>query len=177
MIRQALSLAVVVAAALAACGCGDLLSLHPLYTAEDRILDPALEGRWENEDYRMTVTRDGPAYLVKHEPRSGPSEVQEYEMRLVDLGGVRMADIILTGGELGHMFVRVRVSDGELRFAFLDSDWLRGRIKHEDVAVARGNTMAVLVARTPALRREVQKYANVAEAYDEELVYKRAPTK
>ncbi len=177
MIRQALSLSVVVAAALVACGCGDLLSLHPLYTEQDRILDPALEGRWENADDRMKVMRDGFAYLVTHEPRSGPSEVQEFEVRLVDLGGVRMADIILTGGQLGHMFIRVRVSDSELRFAFLDSEWLRGRIRHEDVTVARGNTMAVLVARTPALRREVRKYAAVPEAYGEELVYKRASTK
>jgi hypothetical protein len=155
------------------CGCGDLLSLHPLYTAQDRVLDPALEGRWENADNLLTVTRDGIAYQVTLQPKTSPSQPQEFEVRLLDLGGVRMADIIPTDGMLGHMFLRVRVAGGELRFAFLDSAWLRQRIGYEDVHVAKGNTQAVLIARTPELRKQVKKYVAAAQAYDDELVYRR----
>jgi len=160
-------------AALLACGCGDLLSLHPLYTGQDRVLDPALEGRWENADNLLTVTRDGIAYQVTLKPKTSPSQPQEFEMRLLDLGGVRMADIIPTDGMLGHMFLRVYVAGDELRFAFLDSAWLRQRIRHEEVQVAKGNTQAVLIARTPELRKQVKKYVAVAQAYDDELVYRR----
>jgi hypothetical protein len=166
-------LAVSLLAALLACGCGDLLSLHPLYTGQDRVLDQALEGRWENDDNLLTVTRDGIAYDVTLKPKSSPSQPQEFEMRLLDLGGVRMADIIPTDGMLGHMFLRVRVAGGELRFSFLDSAWLRERIRHEAVHVAKGNTQAVLIARTPELRKQVMKYVAVAQAYGDELVYRR----
>jgi hypothetical protein len=103
--RNAL-LAVALLAALLACGCGDLLSLHPLYTGQDRVLDQALEGRWEDDDNLLTVTRDGIAYDVTLKPKSSPSTPQQFEMRLLDLGGVRMADIIPTDGMLGHMFLK-----------------------------------------------------------------------
>ncbi|MEN6604047.1 MAG: hypothetical protein ABFD86_16690, partial [Bryobacteraceae bacterium] len=76
--------------ALLAIGCGDLLSLHPLYTGQDRVADPALEGSWEDADDVLTVTRRGIAYDVTMQSKSSPSEQQEYEMRLVDIGGVRI---------------------------------------------------------------------------------------
>ena len=159
--------------ALLTSGCGDLLSLHPLYTEQDRVLDPALEGRWEDDDNLLTVTRDGTAYEIVFRSKGTPLEQQRYEMRLVDIGGVRMADILPTGGVVGHMFLRVRVSTGELRIAFFDSAWLRKRIPHEEARVAKGNIQAVLVARTPELRKQVRKYAGVPEAYDDEIRYGR----
>ena len=107
--RKALLLTAL-SSALFTSGCGDLLSLHPLYTEQDRVLDPALEGRWENADNLLTVTRDEIAYQVTLTPRTSPSQPQEFEMRLLDLGGVRMADIIPTDGMLGHMFLKVRVA-------------------------------------------------------------------
>jgi hypothetical protein len=174
-VRETL-LAAVLGAALLGAGCGDLLSLHPLYTEHDRVVDPALEGRWEDDDNLLTVSREGTAYEVTLQSKTSPSEQQRYEMRLVDIGGVRMADILPTGGILGHMFVKVRVSAGELRIAFLDSAWLRERIPHEDVPVAKGNSQAVLIARTSALRKQVKKWAAVPQAYGDELAYRRVAT-
>ncbi len=160
--------------ALLTTGCGDLISLHPLYMPDERLLDPAIEGRWEDEEAVLTLKRDGNGYAATFRAKTpATAEEQEYEVRLVDIAGVRMADIILTGGEIGHMFVRVRVQDTELRFAFLDSPWVRQRLPHEVAEVARGNTLAVLVAPTAELRKQVEKYAQVPEAYDEELVYRR----
>jgi hypothetical protein len=160
---------------LLASGCGDLLSLHPLYTGQDRVFDTALEGRWEDTDNLLTVTRDGAAYEVTFQSKGTPEERQQYEMRLVDIAGVRMADLLPTSGMLGHMFVKVRVSGGELGIAFFDSEWLRQRVPHENVGVARGNQQAVLIVPTAKLRKLVTRYAARPEAFGDELVYRRAP--
>ncbi|MBK5292674.1 MAG: hypothetical protein JJE04_13470 [Acidobacteriia bacterium] len=45
-------------------GCGDLLSLHSLYTAQDDVVDPALEGKWENKEEFVIVERATDCYLV-----------------------------------------------------------------------------------------------------------------
>jgi hypothetical protein len=162
--------------ALLTSGCGDLLSLHPFYTEQDRVLDPALEGRWENDDNLLTVARDGAAYEVTLRSKGTPEERQQYEVRLVDIAGVRMADLVPSGGIVGHMLVKVRVSEGELRIAFFDSKWLRERAPHEDARVARGNHQAVLVLSTAELRKLVNQYATFPQAYDDELVYRRRNT-
>jgi hypothetical protein len=166
-------LAAVFGAALLSSECGDLLSLHPLHTGESPVVDPAIEGCWETADSLLTVSPNGAAYEVTLRSKKGSSEPQEFEAHLTDLGGIRMADVVPTGGMLGHMFVRVRVSAAELRIAFLDSEWLRKRIPHEDVLVAKENKQAVLIARTPALRKQVQKYVAVPEAYGDDLVFRR----
>jgi hypothetical protein len=156
-------------------GCGDLLSLHPLYTEQDRVFDATLEGRWEDKDSLLTVKRDGAAYEVTFQSKKSPKERQEYEMRLVDIAGVRMADLLPTNDMLGHMFVKVRVSGGELGIAFFDSEWLRERVPHENVRVARGNQQAVLIVPTAKVRKLVTRYAGRPQAFGDELVYRRAP--
>jgi len=158
-------------------GCGDLVSLHPLYNEQDCVLDAALEGRWENDDAVLTVAREGDTYTVTYRPKSTPSEEQTFEMRLVDIGGVRFADILPANGVLGHMFLKVRVAENELRFAFFDSEWLRQRVPHEDVRVAKDNRQAVLIERTPELRKTVEKYAQRPEACDDEILFRRAPAR
>jgi hypothetical protein len=173
-VRKAAILAVL-GSALLMTGCGDLVSLHPLYTGQDRVFDAALEGRWEDDDNLLTVERSGDSYEVVLRSKKDPSEHQTYEMHLVNIGGVRFADILPTGGILGHMFLKVRVAEGELRIAFFDSAWLLERIPHEPVLVARGNRQAVLIARTPELRKQVEKYAAAPQAYDDEIGYRRAP--
>ncbi len=173
-VRKAVILAVI-GPALFMTGCGDLLSLHPLYNAQDRVFDAALEGRWEDDDNLLTVERSGDAYEVVLRSKKDPSEHQTYEMHLVNIGGVRFADILPTGGVLGHMFLKVRASASELRIAFFDSAWLRERIPHEPVLVAGNNRQAVLIARTPELRIQVEKFAAAPQAYDDELKYRRVP--
>ncbi|MCC6859963.1 MAG: hypothetical protein IT158_15455 [Bryobacterales bacterium] len=155
-------------------GCGDLLSLHPLYTEKDRVFDAALEGRWEDDDNFLLVEREEAGYLISFRSKTEPAGEQRYEMRLLDLAGVRLADLLPADGALGHMILKVEVAGGVLRIAFFDSDWLRKRIPHESVRVARGNTQAVLTARTARLRRQVEKYVSSPEAYGDPLTYRRA---
>jgi hypothetical protein len=112
-------------------GCGDLLSLHPVYTEEDLVFDTLLEGRWETEEDLLLVNRAGDSYEAILLSNKNPSERLKYEVRLVDIKGIRFADILPIDA-FGHMFVKLRVTEGQIRMAFFDSKWLRERIPHEE---------------------------------------------
>ncbi len=160
--------------ALLTAGCGDLYSLHPLYAKTDQVFDPTIEGRWEDGDDLLLVQRMGDLYQATLQSKKDASETQKYEVHLVDVGGVRFADL-LHEDSVGHMFVRTRLMDNELHLSFLDSEWLRKRVPHEESEVDGGRAQAVLTMRTPQLRGMVAKYAREPKAYDEhEVVYKRA---
>jgi hypothetical protein len=173
--RQVWIVALLVAAMLTA-GFGDLLSLHALYTAQDNVVDPAIEGKWENKDDVLIIERfsrlASDFYEVKLQSKKDPSESKKYEMRLVNIGGVRFADL-LSADIIGHMILRVRVSGDRLAFAFFDSEWLRERIPHEKVDLVNNRKQAVLTAKTPELRTLVAKYASEPKAYDEEVTFRR----
>ena len=154
------------------CGCGDLLSLHGLYTSGGTLLEPALEGQWINDTDRLTVSREGTVYQVSLQPLRNPSHESKFELRIVDINGTRFADIIPDEG-FGHMFLKVQLSVGQLRVAFFDSDWLRQRIPHEDADETGGKKQAVWTARTPELRKVVEKYASEPRAFGEEIVFRR----
>jgi len=160
------------AAALLQSGCGDLVSLHGLYTAQDNVLDAALEGKWENKDNRLTIERGADFYLLTLQSRKDPSESSKYEIRLVNIGGVHFADL-LPMDTFGHMFLKVRVSADQLHVAFFDSKWLIERIPHEAADLTNHRKQAVLTAQTPELRNLVAKYSSEPKAYDEEMMYRR----
>jgi hypothetical protein len=160
-------------ATLLATGCGDLISLHALYTAQDRVFDAKLEGKWDDKDNWLIVERAGDGYDVTLESKKHLTDPSKFEMRLVDIAGVRFADL-LPSDTLGHMFLKLRVTEGELRLAFMDSEWLRKRIPHEEADLVNHRKQDVLTAHTPELRNLVAKYAAEPKAYGEEVVFQRA---
>jgi hypothetical protein len=138
--------------------CGDLLSLHALYTTQDQVFDAAVEGQWENEDDRLLVRREGDLYNVTWQSKKNPSESAKGEVQLLDINGVRFAD-----------------AEGQLHLAFFDSKWLRQRISHEEADLDQGKKQAVLTAGTSQLRKWVGRFAREPEAYDDkELVLRRS---
>ena len=154
--------------------CGDLLSLHALYTTQDHVFDAALEGPWENEDDRLLVRREGDLYRVTWQSKKNPSDSAKYEVHLVDINGVRFADALWVEA-IGHMFLRVRVTEGQLHLAFFDSKWLRQRISHEEADMDQGKKQAVLTAGTSQLRKLVGRFAREPKAYDDkELAFRRS---
>ena len=162
------------AACLLTTGCGDLLSLHALFTEQDRVFDAAIEGRWEEEDDVLVVERSGDRYAATLKSKRDPSETVNYEVHLVDINGVRFADL-RPEDQIGHMFLRVQVTGDQLRIAFLDSEWLRQRVAHEEADIEAGRKQAVRTARTPELRSLVAEYAREPRAYDkDEAVFRRA---
>jgi hypothetical protein len=136
------------------------------------VFDATLEGRWEDDDDLLIVGRTGDGYNVTIQSRKNPSEQEKYEMHLIDIGGIRFVDILPMNG-VGHMFLKVRGAEGQLRVAFFDSEWLLQRLPHEEVDVANGKKQAVLTVRTAELQKFVEKYALEPKAYDDETAFRR----
>src|SRR5262249_49573466 len=146
-------------AALLITGCGDLLSLHALYLPNEKVIDPAIEGKWENKDNLLTIERAADFYDVKLQSKKDPSESAKYEVRLANIGNIRFADL-LSADIIGHMFLKVRVTGDQLHFAFFDSKWLRERIPHEEADLVNHGKQAVLTQQTAELRNLVAQFAS-----------------
>ena len=160
-----------VAACALLAGCGDLLSLHALYTKADQVFDPAIEGKWESTDNLMSVQRSGDQYELMLQGRSG-DQATKFELHLVDIRGVHFADLE-AADQIGHMILRFRLTDGKLHVAFLDSEWLRQRVPHDEADIELGRKQAILTQRNPQLKNLVAKYALEDRAYDKEIVFAR----
>ena len=92
----------------------------------------------------------------------------------MDIDGVRFADV-LSLEAIGHMFLRVRVTEAQLHLVFFDSQWLRQRVSHEEADVDQGKTQAVLTAGTSQLREWVGRFGREPRAYDDnEIVFRRS---
>jgi len=164
---------IALAAALVATGCGDLLSLHALFTPQNQVFDAAIEGRWQNPDNVLLVERSGDRYDVVLQSQKDSAENVKYEVHLVNIDGIHFADL-LPEDQIGHMFLRVQATREQLHLAFLDSEWLRKRVPHEDADTNRIGKQAVLTISTPQVRAMVAKYAREPKAYDEhEVVFDR----
>jgi hypothetical protein len=153
-------------------GCGDLLSLHALYTKADQVFDPALEGNWQSADNSMSVKREGDLYEVLLQSRPPMGEPTKFELHLLDIRGVRFADLE-AADQIGHMILRVRLTEGKLHVAFLDSEWLRQQVPHDDADIELGRKQAMLTVSTPQLKTLVAIYAMEDRAYDKEIVFER----
>ena len=166
-------LGILIAASTLMVGCGDLLSLHALYTKTDQVFDPSIEGKWENADNSMSVKRSQDLYeLLLQSSSVTKQEPTKFELHLVDVQGVRFADI-LASDQIGHMIIRVRQTAGQLHLAFLDSEWLRQHAPHDEADIELGRKQAILTMPTPELKRVVVKYALEEKAYDKEIVFSR----
>jgi hypothetical protein len=166
-------LLIVLASALLLTGCGDLLSLHAIFTPQNQVFDPAIEGRWENKDNVLRVERSDDRYEATLQSKTDPAKVL-YEVHLVDIAGIRFADL-LPEDQIGHMILRVQVSPQQLRLAFLDSEWLRKRVPHEEADINRLGTQAVLTGSQTQVRAMVAKYAREPKAYGkDEVVFERS---
>jgi hypothetical protein len=153
-------------------GCGDLLSLHALYTKETQVFDPSIEGKWQNDDNSMVVTRMWDFYEVLLQGRPAHGDPTKFELHLLDIQGVRFAD--LEGADqIGHMILRVRQSGAQLHVAFMDSKWLRETVPHDDADTERGAKQAMLTVPTSQVKNLVAKYAKEERAYDKEIVFSR----
>jgi hypothetical protein len=131
------SLALLAAAAVLA-GC-ETPSLRPLASEDKRITDAALVGTWQNEDDVYTISVEDDHYRVVVADRDQPVQTWNLQMRPVQLGKHRFADLQAAEKELRaidelwgpffvptHVFVRytVDVGAGSLKFWTLKGDWL-----------------------------------------------------
>ena len=131
-------------------GCSDLLSVHPLATAETAVFDAALTGEWSCAGGRKDslTTFNGVALI-----RAGSAEKKGYDIvwlpdegealrlegQLVKVGDRLVFDLIpvkqtdMSGLTVPmHFFMLVEKSADGVKFHWLDSNWLRDRVTSPD---------------------------------------------
>jgi hypothetical protein len=117
------------AGGLALTGCSNLVSLNPLVTDAQAVMDPALLGIWISQDGKdiYWVRQDGIGYDIRHIDDS--SDTQEFKARLKVADDFKLLDLVSANDDpfqiAVHTPVRLWTEGSTLRMAFLDSDWLK----------------------------------------------------
>ncbi len=139
---RALVYGVAAASMLVSSGCSELFSVQPLATAETTVFDSALLGVWSSEGGSETRDLHGSLFI-----RAGAPEQKEYDIvwiptqgeaprlsgKLVRVGDRLISDLLAVKedywGVPEPFFMLLERSADELRFHWLDSDWLREKVK------------------------------------------------
>jgi len=175
-----------ISACLLLSGCPSFSS-HPLYTEEDAVVEPALEGTWnagpdDNVEFHFQKAGEHEYSLAISYPNSKVS--QNYEVHLVRLGGQLFMDLIfkdqtVDGTKLDnpigvvpeHVIVKIRISGDDLAYATLEDDAIRNQGITEsaplDYQMADGSLL--VTAQTGALQRYISAHAEDAFADFEHL--------
>ncbi len=169
------------AAALTMTGCTSILSLLPAVSDQEATMDSALEGTWiaasdrdkDDADVCTIVRGSGNAYNVTLRT---DKETLKFEARLFRAGGAGILDMVTrNNGDpfavSGHAFVRVWTGGNSLRWAFLDSDWLKKRAATMPAQTVDG--VLVLTAPTSSIRDFLRANGGDDRAYSNSESFER----
>ena len=167
-----------VALGLAALMAGCVPSLHPLFTEEDLVYDPALVGTWAEEEGEdiWTFRKSGEnAYDLIYTEEGVPAR---FDAHLVRIGEFLFLDTypgepdIKNGFYLVHLvpahtFLRIWIEGDVLRYAMLNLDWLKKMIAEKKVEIGHEQVDGdvVLTASTKELQEFFLKYADDDKAF------------
>ena len=176
MCRASLILPPVLALLLAAC----VPSLNPLYTSNQLVFDPGLEGTWvEKEGHNTWVIRKGEdkGYEIRYTEDGVPAG---FEGQLVELGDHLFLDLYPAEPEIrndfykghlirAHTFGRIRREGDRMRVAMLDPDWLEPLLARKQVRLehVRIEDDIVLAAPTAALQEFLLKHVTDPKAFSD----------
>jgi hypothetical protein len=116
-------------------------SAHPLYTTQDAVVEPALEGTWVStppDKDEISIQKSGEHEYSLTVPTSSEESVQTYKLNLVRLGNQLFADMFFDsetvqgkkidtpiGSVSMHVIIRIEVTGDQLSYAILDQDALQ----------------------------------------------------
>jgi len=148
---------------LAGCDSPALISMDAAVGEQDAVFDASLLGNWETKpDGDICIVRrgDGNAYTVTYVSDGG---ARKFDGRLFLAGQARVMDLSPQDPDdfqiAGHALIRVLSSSPTLRWAYLDSDWLRQHAAGELTNRPRGGGKLVLTAPTAPLAAFLANYA------------------
>jgi hypothetical protein len=149
-------------------------SIDPLYTKDDAVVEPALEGTWIDADkpddspivLRKSGTHEYTMSLIDSEKKSA----QNYDVNLVRLGDelymdIAFSDQTLDGNKLDlplgtiptHEIVKIRVTGDTLAYATLDSEQIKKQNQWDSqpLALADADQATLIAAPTADLRHYI----------------------
>jgi hypothetical protein len=168
MVRRLVTL-IVAAAFLSGCSTP---SVHPVWSKDKDLTDPALVGAWapaEKDSKELyTVTRQGDAYHLVYKKTEKPEETREFDVRLVKLGAYRFADVTMPESaqrELSdrwamfalpvHTFLRYSIDGDRLHIWCLDRKEFEAGLKAKTFTLAHTRTdddTVLITAETPDIQ-------------------------
>ncbi len=163
-------------------GCTDLLSVHPLATAETAVFDAGLTGEWSCADQDSTgvaLIRAGSAQKKDYDIVWLPDEGEALRLkgqlvkvgdRLVfDLIAVKQTDLAVPA----HFFMLVEKTADGVKFHWLDSEWLRSRVISPDaLAHAMVDGKPVITAGSAEINAFLAKFGLDPQAVSGSLSFK-----
>ena len=148
---------------LVGCDSPALISMEPAVSEQGTVFDASLLGTWETKqggDLCILRRGEGNAYAVTYV--SG-GQTRQFEGRLFAAGQARVMDLAPQDSDdfqiPGHSFIRIVSSGATLRWAFLDSDWLRQQAARELANRPRDGGKLLLTAPAPPLAAFLANYA------------------
>jgi hypothetical protein len=153
-------------------GCSSLVSLNPFVTDAQSTTDPRIVGTWkhpkaEDKDY-FIVDQKGSLYTVKY--TGDNSQTVNLECRLTRIGDMEFLDLISTDdnafGVPIHVLARVWPDNGTLKWAFLDSDWIRDQAR-QNLTTQELDSRTVITTQGDAVTKFLQKFGADDRAYKE----------
>lgn len=157
-------------------------SLHPLHEGREAVALAEFEGRWVCSDSTSILlaiekTEEGYELRLKSDDET---KSLWFDVHLVRLGSTVFADIRQRSGDdlfllSPHVFARIRVNEDELRFEFLEDNYVRKALEDGRTDLAHewmGSTL-VLTAPTDELQDFVESCAFDDEAFDEYVNFTR----
>lgn len=167
---------------------GCVTSLQPLVTDKDAIFDAGLVGTWNqtNGDSRWEIQSEDDAYRVIITAEEGKRG--EFQGRLTELDGRRYLDLKPDLDSIDalnfyrwhllpmHSFLRVDVTDGDMKLALMNIQWLQKYVEeHPDaIAVTEVDKRHVLSASTSELREFIAAHAGEPEFFMDPIELEQA---
>ena len=163
---------------LALSGCKVVYNAHPLYTSDDAVEVPALEGVWTNVDSesdKVCIRKsDHHQYqLISFDP---PSKVTDlYQINLVRLDDQLFADMVFqkefvdgteidppVGATFYHAIAKLEITDNELSYAALDYYAVRDENKETfpPLEFLDDGGMLLVTSSTTDMRQYLKLYAD-----------------
>jgi hypothetical protein len=165
----------VAAALISLAGCSGVVSLHPFIAGQQAAFDPALLGVWngDKEDTLYVIRQDGDGYKIR---AIEGNETQSYAAKLFKVGDLRILDLTSTADDPVqvpvHIPIRVWVDAASLRFATLNSTWLKEHAQQLAVEDLEGRLL--ITAPGDTVLRFLIANGGFDEAYDKPSVLHRS---
>jgi hypothetical protein len=144
-----------------------MVSLHPFVGDQQAIFDPSLVGTWTAENDTLYLIRpDGNAYKIR---RLENNEAENLSAQLFKAGDLRILDLAPASEDsfqiAAHTPIRVWIDGATMRFAMLDSAWLKENA-HKQLAVEDVGERALITAPPDAVLRFLTTYGTMDAAYE-----------
>jgi len=163
-------------------GCSDIVSLNAPIQDSEAVIDASLEGIYAaGEDVCIIRKPVGGVYRILYseapeEGYPGTAEARQFEGRLMKTQSAEVLDVVSDRGDEFHapvhLWARVWPGAKELRWSWLDSEWLKGRARAE-LGTQETDSRMILTSPASTLRSFIDRYAGDEQAHGAAAIWER----